>query len=321
MEERHRRELMEYCRSKGDPNVPHIQELLERFPLATETLGPIVEDLCLSSSGYINLERLGWILSLNPLAISSHMCVDDRTILHGAVDPEEDLLHRPDMVQTLVQHCPDLRHQRDQYGDLAIDHLARRILMRLENLKYHRSQPSSTPNNTTDDQELQNMWLCAEHLIRRDHSVPFLHSILTHVREIPMSLVSHALQRYQDQLLQADPHSGNLPIHCLVASTPPQDDDEDTFLPLLGMILSRQPSAASKCNHQHLYPIDLAIQTGRCWDNGLSLLLRYYPSGSTFVNLPKSHLSIYLQALLRRQQMSAVYLLLRPHMDELGPFV
>lgn len=157
----------------------------------------------------------------------------------------------------------------------------------------------------------------------------FLVHACLRTKEIPFALTERAMKHNQDQLAAPDVN-GDLPLHVVAripppvkgsstaqttsSTTPPQDDedgeendeDEGDFLE---RVIHLYPNAAFHFNNEQQIPLTVAIQSGRRWNSGISLLLQVNPSGIEEVRFPLNVFPFLLELLCK--QPSTMYQVLQ----------
>ena len=264
---------------------------------------------------------------------AAHYCCPQtgRTALHEAITIRESL--RPDLVRLLVETNPEIVRVRDaETFSLAIEILAGTALMHEERLKYLTKHVDSKDVSLQKLHEnLQKIWACARYLVldpsRFDQDIPPLHALLSRANEVPMSLLEQAIRHHS--LAQVD-YEGNLPLHMISDLRRQQrergewdddDDDDDNgeiSFHLLRKILQHYPAAAQVRNRAEQLPIDLAIDSGRRWETGISILMKAFPLAGLDRRFAVQHYHLLLDQLLnRRHCKDTVYALLRNNPEKL----
>lgn len=246
------------------------------------------------------------------------------------------------IVQALAMASPRCAHFLDDGHQRPIDHLSQKIVMMEERAKYHQhqhqhhrtnqnsngliqhhAQGGSYNSEENERQMMDNLWECVRIVALAMRPVeenelqppqllvpatlqPMLHVCLL-AQDFPTALMERVLQRYPEQLRQADAN-GNLPLHLIASrrrSPPPQqvqqndeagdeahehrptnppraseqtdDNTNDDDLELLNQIVSLYPDAAKRRNHLGQCPLDVAIEAHCGWRSGIRLLLQAFP--------------------------------------------
>merc|ERR1712224_908479 len=92
---------------------------------------------------------------------------------------------------------------------------------------------------------------------------------------VPLALTAFLHPLNPNHLYEKD-SKGRLPLGMAEAS-PHLNRLPNTFVPLLQYLLSLHPEAISIQDWMGKFPLTLAIESGKSWDNGISLLLETEP--------------------------------------------
>lgn len=249
------------------------------------------------------------VLRLDPQAAALPDELDHRTALHIVVERSD----RTDLVQSLVDAAPFCVQVRDDEGLRPIDILTQKIIMIEERIRY-------LGKRNDNDQELLDNWESARALVtahaksKRNRLVErkeqlsqqtrFLHCYLQ-ATDVPLSLIERAIRRYEFELALPDAE-GNLPLHHIAARLPTDDADD-----LLPDILSNYPKAASTRNRCGQWPFNIALQAGREWDSGLSLLLDSFPGALENLDFTPTSIPLIIREFQRRGRSWLIFVLLR----------
>lgn len=214
---------------------------------------------------------------------------------------------RTEIVKCLIQAAPETIQQRDYLYLRPIDILCQKLIM-MEEVNKYTHQHENSLDALWETAHLLAIASCA-HTVEQQ---PILHSCLQSF-DFPFALKDRAIKRYHEQLRQIDTN-GDLPLHIIARQPPPPtaDDDEGDFLE---KVLHLYPEAASKCNLQNESALLVAIQSGRRWQSGISLLLEESPSMICDLDLNRQLYPLLFEKLLKDSEWSTVYSILQAKQD------
>jgi hypothetical protein len=252
-----------------------------------------------------------------------------QTALHLAV---MSMPERTDIIECLYHACPESVHARDYLRLRPIDIITQKIIMMEEVIKYSRMNEEEECRKM-----LGGLWRSVSVLVgatgtRQEHGIrennasiepTFLVHCCLRSKEVPFALTERAMKHNKQQLAAPDAN-GDLPLH-VVARIPPlvqrtaqapstededeedeRDDDEGDFLE---RVIDLYPEAACHFNNEQQIPLVVAIQAGRKWNSGLSLLLQVNPGGIEEARIPLNVFPFFLELLCK--QTSTVYQVLQ----------
>lgn len=225
-------------------------------------------------------------------------------------------LDRPDLVETLVSARPQCIHLQDMELLRPIDILTQKLLMKEERFRYLGER-----RTREDEQALADNWECARLLVIAHgetsdgvdyRNLPLVHACLRALQYVPLALIARAIRRQRAQLQVTDDVVGNLPLHW-VAQSPAGTDGDD----LLAEVLEKHIGAALMRNFHNQWPVNVAIEAGRRWDSGVSILLDANPLAlEDFRILDGRQLPLMAERLGRTfNRPSLVYALLKTHIE------
>jgi ankyrin repeat protein len=257
----------------------------------------------LHSSGRIPLEIIQCIVDKGGVELAIKKNIDGDTPLHIAVTT---FPRRSDIAAFLIQQAPQVVQERNDIQFRPIDLLSHKVIMIDECQKYSYGT----------DVDMDEMWKtvhCVASASRSDIKCrqPLLHACIV-CPGFPVALLPRAIQRYPEQLNEADGH-GDLPLHLMVSKPRDSDDEEDIVeMNLFSMILQKNINAATALNHDGMSPLALAIQNGYgCNASIVRAVLSHAPASLGTLELPLPVLPFLYQRLVEENLWSAVFVLVR----------
>jgi len=148
-------------------------------------------------------------------------------------------------------------------------------------------------------------------------------------RRCPSAILYVALKMYPEQVRQKD-ETGNLPLHNILSHPSAKWIKVDIgwalsrrakeFLTacnqtMLEMILDKYPMGCKVANRNGRLPLFLAIESGRNWDEGLSIIWKYYPEAAAIRDKATKMYPVMLAAVSDKLTLDTVYELIRCHPD------
>mmetsp|Transcript_12344 Transcript_12344/g.18966 ORF Transcript_12344/g.18966 Transcript_12344/m.18966 type:complete len:317 (-) Transcript_12344:160-1110(-) len=186
-------------------------------------------------------------------------------------------------IRILVEAHPLSVNFQDVYYQTPLDTLSQKIVMSEERRKYACGGSYSDLHEKQDP-----LWECARLMLSalcylsgkcpllEGHrtSMPLLHAVVVAGTKCPESLRRRAFSRYSFELNFKD-SNGNFPIH-LCASIMP-DSQEDSEIDDLYELIDKGPQTLLVKNLGGKVPLQIAKESGRTWNTGLSALLKANP--------------------------------------------